>query len=269
MDLGIEGLRVVVTAGGAGIGRAIADAFVREGARVCVCDVDVGAVDALNATASGGALTGEVCDVADRAAVARFFDSATARLGGLDCLINNAGIAGPTGAVQDIDPLEWDRCIAVNLTGQFDCARVAIPHLLASARAPRDGGPPNCSIMNLSSQAGRFGFALRSAYAASKWAVIGFSKSLALELGPSGIRVNSLLPGIVAGDRQRRVLEAKAAARGIGFDEIERQAFSYTSIKTYVTAQQLADFAVFTASPRAATISGQALSVCGDTNMLS
>ena len=123
--------------------------------------------------------------------------------------------------------------------------------------------------MNLSSQAGRFGFALRSAYAASKWAAIGFTKSLALELGPAGIRVNALLPGIVAGDRQRRVLEAKAAARGIDFDEMERLAFNYTSIKTYVTAEQLADLVVFSASRRAATISGQALSVCGDTNMLS
>ena len=122
--------------------------------------------------------------------------------------------------------------------------------------------------MNLSSLAGRFGFAMRAPYAASKWGVIGFTKSLALELGPAGVRVNALLPGIVAGERQRRVLEAKAEARGIGFEEIERMAFSHTSIKEYVTAEQLADLVVFTASPRARTISGQALSVCGDTNML-
>ncbi|MGE0312602.1 MAG: SDR family oxidoreductase [Lautropia sp.] len=269
MDLGIEGLRVVVTAGGSGIGRAIADAFVREGASVCVCDVDPAAIAGLDDGGSAAPLSGAVCDVADRDALAEFFDTAISRLGGLDCLVNNAGIAGPTGAVQDVDPTDWDRCLAVNLTGQFNCARLAIPHLLASARATDGGAAPNCSIMNVSSLAGRFGFALRSAYAASKWGVIGFSKSLALELGPFGIRVNSLLPGIVAGDRQRRVLAAKAAARNVDFDEIERLAFSYTSIKTYVTAQQLADLVVFTASPRAATISGQALSVCGDTNMLS
>lgn len=263
MDLKIEGLRVVVTAGAGGIGRAIAEAFVREGARVHICDVDRAALDS---ALGRGTMTGDACDVSDRKAVAAFFDSALRELGGLDCLVNNAGIAGPTGAVQDVDPDQWDRCLAVNLTGQFNCARLAIPYLLESAAQASE---PNCSIMNLSSLAGRFGFALRSAYAASKWAVIGFSKSLALELGPAGIRVNSLLPGIVAGERQRRVLEAKANARGVDFDEIERMAFSYTSIKTYVTAQQLADLAVFTASPRAATISGQALSVCGDTNMLS
>jgi NAD(P)-dependent dehydrogenase (short-subunit alcohol dehydrogenase family) len=151
----------------------------------------------------------------------------------------------------------------VNLTGQYNCARLAIPHLTADPGKGR-----NCSIMNLSSQAGRFGFAMRAPYAASKWAVIGFTKTLALELGPSGVRVNALLPGIVAGDRQRRVLDAKAKARGVSFEEIERMAFSHTSIKEYVTPGQLADLVVYTASPRARTISGQSLSVCGDTNML-
>jgi NAD(P)-dependent dehydrogenase (short-subunit alcohol dehydrogenase family) len=261
MDLGIDNLKVLVTAGAGGIGLKIAEAFLREGARVHVCDVDREALAAIGQTHP--ALSASACDVADRAQVAHLFEEALGRLGGLDCLVNNAGIAGPTGAVQDIDPGDWDRCIQVNLTGQYNCARLAIPHLTAGAGAGR-----NCSMMNLSSQAGRFGFAMRAPYAASKWAVIGFTKSLALELGPSGVRVNALLPGIVAGDRQRRVLEAKAAARGISFEEIERMAFANTSIKEYVTAEQLADLVVYTASPRARTISGQALSVCGDTNML-
>jgi NAD(P)-dependent dehydrogenase (short-subunit alcohol dehydrogenase family) len=261
MDLDIADLRVLVTAGAGGIGLKIAEAFLREGARVHVCDIDENAVATVQATHPR--LTASNCDVADRGQVAELFASAAAHLGGLDCLVNNAGIAGPTGAVQDIDPLDWDRCIQVNLTGQFNCARLAIPHLLEDDRPGR-----NRSIMNVSSQAGRFGFAMRAPYAASKWAVIGFTKSLALELGPSGVRVNALLPGIVAGDRQQRVLEAKARARGISYEEIERLAFSHTSIKEYVTAEQLADLVVFTASPRARTISGQALSVCGDTNML-
>lgn len=264
MDLGIGNLKVLVTAGAAGIGLKIAEAFLREGARVHVCDVDQKALDALSALAGGKPdLSTSVCDVADRAQVSQLFDEALQNLGGLDCLVNNAGIAGPTGAVQDIDPEQWDRCIQVNLTGQYNCARLAIPHLTAGSGKDR-----NASIMNLSSQAGRFGFAMRAPYAASKWAVIGFTKSLALELGPSGVRVNALLPGIVAGDRQRRVLDAKAKARGLGFEEMERMAFSYTSIKEYVTPEQLADLVVYTASPRARTISGQALSVCGDTNML-
>jgi NAD(P)-dependent dehydrogenase (short-subunit alcohol dehydrogenase family) len=258
MDLQLQGQRVLVTAGAAGIGRAIAQAFAREGARVFVCDVDAAALERLGSESPdiGRAL----CDVADRTQVARFFDEAMAALGGLDCLVNNAGIAGPTGRIDEIDPAQWDRCIAIDLTGQFNCARLAVPHLRKST---------NASMLNVSSLAGRLGFPLRTPYAAAKWGVIGLTRSLAAELGPDRIRVNALLPGIVAGDRQRRVLTAKAAARGISFEEMEKLAFSYTSIKEYVTAEQLADLVLFAASPRGASISGQALSVCGDTNMLS
>ena len=257
MDLGIEGLRVLVTAGGAGIGLAIARAFVREGARVHVGDVDPDAIGGLRA--SDPAIGASVCDVASREDVARLFEAAMRDLGGLDCLVNNAGIAGPTGRIDEIAPDDWDRCIAVDLTGQFNCARLAAP-LLRQSR--------NASMMNVSSLAGRLGFPLRSPYAAAKWGVVGLMRTLAMELGGDGIRVNALLPGIVAGERQVRVLTAKAKARGITFDAMERLAFSFTSLKEYVTPQELADLVVFVASPRGRHISGQALSVCGDTNML-
>ncbi|MGZ8273662.1 MAG: SDR family oxidoreductase [Burkholderiaceae bacterium] len=257
MDLGLAGLRVMISAGAAGIGLELARAFIREGARVHLCDVDAAALAALgNSDPELGTSRG---DVADRSDVARFFDEALARLNGLDCLINNAGIAGPTGRVEEIDPVEWDRCLAIDLTGQFNCVRLAVP-LLRQSR--------NASIINVSSLAGRLGFPMRTPYAAAKWGVIGLTRSLAMELGPDGIRVNALLPGIVAGERQQRVLDAKAKARGISFDEMERLAFSYTSIKEYVTAEQLADLVCFVASPRGRLISGQALSVCGDTGML-
>jgi NAD(P)-dependent dehydrogenase (short-subunit alcohol dehydrogenase family) len=258
MDLALNGLRVLVTAGAAGIGLEIARAFVEEGAVVHVCDVDERSLAALATEAPN--ISATRADVSSRSDVAMLFDDALRRLGGLDCLVNNAGIAGPTGRVEEIAPEEWDRCLAVDLTGQFNCARLAVPLLAASK---------NGSIVNVSSQAGKHGFALRSPYAAAKWGVIGLTKSMALELGPRGVRVNALLPGIVAGDRQRRVLEAKAQQRGVSFTEMEALAFSFTSIKEYVTPRQLADMVLFLASPRGRTISGQALSVCGDTNMLS
>jgi len=137
MDLGIGGLRVMVTAGAAGIGLEIARAFAREGAKVHVCDVDEKALAKVDA-----GITTSVCDVSDRAQVERFFKEGIAKLGGLDCLVNNAGIAGPTGRVEEIDPAEWDRCIAIDLTGQFNCARLAVPHLRKSS---------NASMMNVSS----------------------------------------------------------------------------------------------------------------------
>ena len=251
MDMGLQGARVLVTAGAGGIGRVIADAFAEEGAQVMVCDVDEAALASLPP-----GITGTRCDVSDRAAVARLFDGIEA----LDVLVNNAGIAGPTGLVEEINPEDWDRCLEICLTGQFNVARLAVPLLRHSA---------NPSITNLSSAAGRFGFGLRAPYAAAKWGVIGFTKSLAIELGGAGIRVNAILPGLVAGDRQRRVLEAKAQARGVSFAEIERQAFAYASIKDYVTPRQLADQVLLLASPRGRTTSGQAISVDGDLQMLS
>jgi NAD(P)-dependent dehydrogenase (short-subunit alcohol dehydrogenase family) len=257
MDLDIKGLRVLVTAGANGIGLEIARAFAAEGATLHVCDIDAAALDELATTDPG--FGASRCDVADRADVARLFDEAMARLGGLDVLVNNAGIAGPTGRVEEINPEDWDRCVNVCLTSQFNCARLAIPHLRKSA---------NASIVNLSSAAGKFGFAMRAPYAAAKWGVIGFTKSLAIELGPDRIRVNAILPGLVAGDRQRRVLEAKAQQRGLSFKAMEETAFSFTSIKDYVSPREIADQIVFMASPRGRTISGQAISIDGDTRML-
>jgi len=257
MDLDIKGLRVLVTAGAGGIGLAIARRFAAEGARVHTCDVDEVALSAI--AASDPAVSTTPCDVSDRSAVQRLFAEALAKLGGLDVLVNNAGVAGPTAKIDEMNPEDWDRCLEICLTGQFNCTRLAVPHLRKSK---------NASIVNISSAAGRLGFAMRTPYAAAKWGVIGLTKCLSIELGPDNIRVNAILPGLVAGDRQRRVLEAKAQQRGISYAEMERTAFSYTSIKDYVTPEQLADQILFMCSPRGRTISGQAISICGDTQML-
>jgi NAD(P)-dependent dehydrogenase (short-subunit alcohol dehydrogenase family) len=257
MDLELNGLRVLVTAGGNGIGLAIARRFVAEGAKVHTCDVDPTSLSAL--AASDPAIGSTQCDVSDRSAVDRLFAETLAKLGGLDVLVNNAGVAGPTSKIEEMNPEDWDRCVEICLTGQFNCTRLAVPHLRNST---------NASIVNISSAAGRLGFAMRTPYAAAKWGVIGLTKSLSIELGPDNIRVNAILPGLVAGDRQRRVLEAKAQQRGISYAEMERTAFSYTSIKDYVTPEQIADQTLFMCSPRGRTISGQAISICGDTQML-
>jgi NAD(P)-dependent dehydrogenase (short-subunit alcohol dehydrogenase family) len=257
MEMGITGLRVLVTAGASGIGLATARAFAREGARVLICDIDRSALAEVAAGDPGLAQT--ECDVAYPAAVGRLFEVLTAKLGGLDALVNNAGIAGPTGACENLALADWERTLAVNLTGQFLCAQRAIPLLKASG---------NASIANLSSAAGRFGFPLRTPYAAAKWGVIGLTKSLSIELGSFGIRVNALCPGSVAGSRIDAVFENRAAARGIAPDVVREEALAKVSLHRLVSADDIANAIVFLASPLGANISGQAISVDGDTQSL-
>ncbi|MFM9942088.1 MAG: SDR family oxidoreductase [Hyphomicrobiaceae bacterium] len=257
MDLGIKDLRVLVTAGAGGIGLRITEAFLREGARLHVCDVDAEALAALKK--SNPKVTVSICDVADRTQVTALFRDTIAALGGLDCLVNNAGIAGPTGPVHEINPEDWDRCLEVCITSQFNCTRLAVEHLKAS---------PNPSIINLSSAAGKFGFPNRSPYAAAKWGVVGFTKTIAMELGQFGIRANAILPGTVEGDRIRRVFEAKAQIAGKSMVEIKNASLANASIKEMIKPEQIADMIVFLASPRGRTISGQAISVDGDQQAL-
>ena len=183
------------------------------------------------------------------------FDEAVAFLGGLDVLVNTAGIAGPTAKVEEISTDDWDKTIAVDLNSMFYCTRLAVP-LLKSA----GGG----SIINLSSVAGRLGFPLRTPYSAAKWGVVGFTKSLAIELGPSNIRVNAIQPGVVEGERIDRVISARAEARGIDKEESKKQYTAPISLGRMINPQDIANMALFLATPAGASISGQALSVCGD-----
>ena len=257
MQVSVEGSRVMVTAGGAGIGRAIAEAFAVDGARVHVCDVDEAALEDFARACPGARATR--ADVASQADVDRFFDEAQAWLGGLDVLVNNAGIAGPTARVEDIDPPDWERTLAINVNGQFYCARRAVPLLKAAG-----GG----SIVNLSSSAGVMGFPLRTPYAASKWAVVGFTKSLSMELGAFGIRVNAICPGAVAGPRIERVIAADAEARGLSVETVRGSVLSQNSLEEFIEPESIARQVLFLCSPAGRQISGQAISVDGDTHTL-
>lgn len=257
MNVSAAGMRVLVTAGAAGIGRAIASTFSDAGANVFVCDVNAAALSDIRASYPRIGVT--TADVAAPEQVDRMFDLAVSQLGGLDVLINNAGISGPTARVEDISVAEWERTIAVDLNGMFFCTRRAVPLLKAAG-----GG----SIINLSSIAGRLGFPLRTPYSAAKWGVVGFSKSLAMELGPSNIRVNALLPGVVEGDRVDRVISAKAEALGVSVEEFRERFVSSISLRRMISAQDIADMALFLATPSGRNISGQALSVCGDHGMI-
>jgi NAD(P)-dependent dehydrogenase (short-subunit alcohol dehydrogenase family) len=257
MHVSVGGLRVMVTAGAAGIGRAIAAAFVNDGARVHVCDVDEGALEIFAQECPEARVTR--ADVALVAEVDAFFDAAQAWLGGLDVLVNNAGIAGPTGRVEDIAPEDWDRTMAININGQFYCARRAVPQLKEAG-----GG----SIDNLSSTAGIMGFPLRTPYASSKWAVVGLTKSLSMELGEFGIRVNAICPGAVAGARIERVIAADAEARGLPLETARQSYLNQNSLKDFIQPESIARMVLFLCAPAGSQISGQALSVDGDTDTL-
>ncbi|HEX8012629.1 MAG TPA: SDR family oxidoreductase [Casimicrobiaceae bacterium] len=257
MNAVAKGMRVLVTAGAAGIGRAFAEVFTEAGAKVFICDVDKAALEAFRAARPD--IGGTLADVADPKQVDALFDAAAAFLGGLDVLINNAGISGPTAPVEAIDIADWDRTISVDLNGMFYCTRRGVPLLKAAG-----GG----SIINLSSVAGRLGYPLRTPYAAAKWAVVGFTKSLAIELGPANIRVNAIQPGIVEGDRIERVISAKAKALGISFDQYKQQLLSKVSLRRTVSPLDIANMALFLATEAGQNISGQALSVCGNVESL-
>jgi len=253
-----KGLRVLVTAGASGIGRAIVGAFVESGARVHICDISKETL--AQCAKELPQVSSTIADVSVEADVERLFQDVRRSLGGLDVLVNNAGIAGPTGGIDQISPDEWRRTIDINLNGQFYCTRLAVPML----REAKDG-----AIINLSSLAGRMGFPNRTPYAASKWAVVGLTKSLAIELGPFGIRVNALLPGIVQGPRQDGVIKARAELAGVSFAEIEAELTNRASLRRMVTADDIAATAVFLCTPAGRNISGQALSICGDVQTLS
>lgn len=243
---GLKDVRALVTGAGSGIGAAIAATLTARGARVLIVDVDPGTNPDV------------VADVADTDAVDRVFAAVTEALGGLDLLVNNVGIAGPTAAVEAMDPDAFDHCVRVNVGSMFRCTRKAVPLL-----RDRPG-----SIVNISSTAGIFGYPLRSPYVAAKWAVIGLTKTWAMELGADGIRVNAICPGSVGGARMDGVIEREAVATGIPAATLRAEYEQQVSMGSFVDASDIAEAVAFLASPAARFVSGQILGVDGHTETL-
>lgn len=254
----LPNLRVLVTAGAGGIGKTIARAFHEAGARVHVCDIDRAAIDRLATELPG--VTASMADASVSSDVDLVFDDVQGTLGGLDVLVNNAGIAGPTGPIEDIADADWERTIAVNLNGQYQFARRAVPLLKRSESSP--------CLIAMGSVAGRLGYAYRTPYACSKWGIVGLAKSLAIELGPHGVRVNAILPGTVEGERMNGVIAARAAAAGITAEAMREQYLQKISLRRMVSADDVAAMALFLCSPAARNVTGQAISVDGHVEYL-
>jgi len=253
----LDGQRALITGAGSGIGKVMAQHFEKAGARIWICDADTNNLE--QSLKENPDWNGTPCDVSDENQVDQLFKEMSDSFGGLEILVNNAGIAGPTAPVEEIDPHEWRRSVGVNLNGAFYCTRLATPLLKNS---------PKASIINISSVAGRLGFARRLPYASTKWAMIGFTESLAKELGPSGIRVNALLPGIVEGPRIEGVFQARAESEGVPYEEVRDRVLNNVSMKRMVSAGDVAEMAVFLCSEAGKNISGQSISVCGNVENL-
>jgi NAD(P)-dependent dehydrogenase (short-subunit alcohol dehydrogenase family) len=242
--------RVLITAGASGIGRAMGEAFDAAGFEVWVTDVDRTALDALPSHWAG-----RLCDAASEAEVRTVFDGLE-KAGGLDVLCANAGIAGPTALIEDVALEDWRTCVSVNLEGAFLAAKYAAPLMKAAGTG---------SIVITSSTAGIYGYPNRAPYAAAKWGMIGLMKTLAMELGPFGIRANAICPGAVEGPRMEGVLAREAAAKGMSRDDVYAGYAVGTSMRSFVEAGDIANMAVFLGSDAARMVSGQVIAVDGHT----
>jgi NAD(P)-dependent dehydrogenase (short-subunit alcohol dehydrogenase family) len=245
--------RVLITAGAGGIGKEIARAYVAAGAKVCICDIDAKGLEAAAREVIG--LETVVCDISKRDDIERMVAASVEALGGLDVLVNNAGISGPTAPVEETDPDQWEAVIAVDVIGTFHVTRLCIPHLKKSGAG---------SIIIMSSLGGRFGYPNRSAYCTAKMGLIGFAKTLSRELGPYNVRANAVAPGAVGGDRIERVLKGRADAELKTLEEATADAMSIQSLKRFVDPKDIAALVLFLTSDAGKSISGQVVPIDND-----
>ena len=251
--ISLDGQTAVVTAGAAGIGRAMAETFMAAGAKVAICDVDPEAVSQFQSDHPDA--LARVADVTNEAQIGAFLEE-TAKLGPPDIVCANAGIGGPASVIEDLSLEDWKDCLSVNLDGAFLTCRWA-----AAQMKPRGKG----LVLLTSSTAGQFGYPFRSPYATAKWGIIGLMRTLAVELGPHGIRVNAICPGSVEGPRMDRVVANEARARGVSEADVRKAYVEGVSMKTWVSAQDIANTALYLASDLGAKVSGQDLAVDGHT----
>jgi NAD(P)-dependent dehydrogenase (short-subunit alcohol dehydrogenase family) len=245
--------RVLVTAGASGIGAAIAAVFVRSGAHVHVCDIDGAALDRICAANPG--MTGSVADVSNPAQIRQLGHAVDDAMGGLDVLVNNAGIGGPRKAVEDIAEDEWDQVLRVNVTGAF----LAIRQFVPAMKQQRAG-----CIINISTTSVRTGLPLRTPYVVSKAALDGMTRNLARELGPFNIRCNAILPGSIENERGRTLMKQAAERAGVSYEEALERRLQFISMRSRILPEEIGDTALFLASPAARHVTGQFLSVCGN-----
>jgi NAD(P)-dependent dehydrogenase (short-subunit alcohol dehydrogenase family) len=250
----LDGKVAIITGGGRGIGRAIALRFAAEGAAVAVAGTTREMVDAVaqQIRERTGRSLALVTDVADESQVEHMVSATMSEFGRIDILVNNAGIAGPTALVPEVSREDWDRTIAINLTGAFLCAKHTLPHLI-ERRSGR--------IINITSIAGLRAYAYRSPYAASKWAMIGLTRTLAEEAGGYNITVNAIAPGPVRGPRIDSVIRSRAAAMNRPVEDVERDYVEPTALKRMVDEEDIAAMAVFLASDDGRNITGETLNI--------
>ncbi len=254
----IKNLKIVITAGASGIGAEIAKTLSEAGAQVIICDKDQSSLDAF--TQNNPKVIAVKADVSNEEEVLSFFIAVKEHFGEINALINNAGIAGPSAKLEDTDLKDWKQTMSVNLNGTFLCSRSAIPLLKLSG-----GG----SIINIGSTSSFMGTPLRSSYAASKWGLIGLTKTWAMEYGVDNVRINTICPSSVNGERIERVIEREANYRNTSPEEIKDTYLRQTSLKTFIDAEEIAGMIVYLLSPLAKKITGQMLVIDGHTESLS
>ncbi len=245
--------RVLITAGAAGIGLAIAKCFQAQGDQVFICDISQTALD--EAVQENPNIKGIVANVGDAAEVAGFVEAAVREMGGVDVLVNNAGIGGPRALVEDVSYTDWEETIRVNLSGMFYCIKNVVPLM----KAQRSG-----CIINISTGSTRTGLPSRMPYVVSKAGVNGLTHTLAREVGPFNIRCNAILPGAVQGARGDRVIAGVAADKGMSLEEAKAECLQYVSMRTDIDPSEIGEFACFLASDNARHVTGQFVGVCGN-----